>query len=185
MSIERLLKLYVQALSHKVRTPLGVIANDLQFFRQNLGEGEIDRSLDKCRIISSLLKCPSTDHMVAEEISIEELSKLTGRSVVSEVNLTLPSLVAEAIRLVAASVESETIELSKDVNKWEANFCLQQPEDSSNHHPTYSSISEFFSDELAVDSLEAPLLDAKLIDADIDLLISLTPTDLRMEFGFR
>lgn len=49
------LSIFLKALSHKVRTPLSIVVNDLSYFKVLLPEGETTRSLDKCKAISKLL----------------------------------------------------------------------------------------------------------------------------------
>jgi len=46
---------FIDALCHKIRTPLSVISNDLSFFETLLGSAEIDRSIRRVEEIKSIL----------------------------------------------------------------------------------------------------------------------------------
>ena len=60
LRICRILEGFARTLTHRLRTPLSVIQNDLTYFQSLLPEGECGRSLDKCAAISGILKeaCP-------------------------------------------------------------------------------------------------------------------------------
>ncbi|NMC62950.1 MAG: hypothetical protein GYA55_07250 [SAR324 cluster bacterium] len=53
---------FMLVLNHKLRSPLSIIQNDLSFLETTLNNNECKRSLDKCSLISSILKeaCPSS-----------------------------------------------------------------------------------------------------------------------------
>lgn len=54
-TLELILSL-LSVLSHKIRTPLSVISNDLTYFQSLLGAGECERGIAKCHNISSFFK---------------------------------------------------------------------------------------------------------------------------------
>lgn len=49
----------MRALSHKIRTPLSVISNDLSFFKSCLPTEDVDRSLQKVKVIGDILRSAS------------------------------------------------------------------------------------------------------------------------------
>ena len=50
-----LINAFTRALSHRIRTPLSVISNDLFCFQSRLGQEECSRSVARCRDIASVL----------------------------------------------------------------------------------------------------------------------------------
>lgn len=51
----RLLKHLHKALSHRIRTPLSVISNDLQFLNSQYPHAELDRTIAQCKKITDVL----------------------------------------------------------------------------------------------------------------------------------
>lgn len=69
----RLLKHLHKALSHRIRTPLSVISNDLQFLNSQYPHAELDRTIAQCKKITDVL----TD-CVIEEASREAIDRHIG-----------------------------------------------------------------------------------------------------------
>jgi len=65
---------FIEALCHKIRTPLSVISNDLSFFESTLGKEEISRSkrrLDEIKII--LKECAEVSNLSDQSIRLSDV----------------------------------------------------------------------------------------------------------------
>jgi len=65
---------FIEALCHKIRTPLSVISNDLSFFEATLGKDEIARSkrrLDEIKVI--LKECAEVSNLAEQSIRLSEV----------------------------------------------------------------------------------------------------------------
>lgn len=174
----------LSALSHKLRTPLSVIKNDLSYFQSVLPVGECDRSLRKCDEISALL----------HELALEDVSKKTAQvnlhSIVSAVFgekvkaqvtqcvvTTNQSILRTLLQLLAnyfqgqlacslAAVEVVFV-ASKSVILLTFNTTSQ-----ANSSNVFNSLTRYVSAENRVESPIVPLIDALV--AEINAAISVT-----------
>lgn len=72
-----LLSDFIQELSHALRTPLSVIANDLEYLSSVAGEQETKRALGRCRQIAEVLTTltpPAVAHTKASAVPISQIA---------------------------------------------------------------------------------------------------------------
>lgn len=69
----------IEALCHKIRTPLSVISNDLVFYESTLGADEIQRSKRKVEEIKNTLKeCSEIVNLRVEDLALGDIAKIAG-----------------------------------------------------------------------------------------------------------
>ena len=92
----RFLAAFANGLSHKMRTPLSVISNDLSYFETKIDPSECERSKRRCRELSELLKELSLSNIETQtsldcQILVETLTT-RGAGVAGSPSCTLTSL---------------------------------------------------------------------------------------------
>ena len=173
---------FIRALSHKIRTPLSVIQNELTYFKSKLAEEEFDRAFSACKNINELLKKASSAVKLEPDfrkISLQEFSghiasaaclqlknNLNDSNLVVELDSELFTLAWESIVsffVNSCSAKLITAELRKKEDILQLNlnvpyrFLEASVEDSSQN-----SFSEFSLYGLKKDSLFLPLADIVL-----------------------
>ena len=170
-----ILQAFVRALSHRIRTPLSVVSNDLHYLKTFAPPGECDSSADRCREIAKILSettilgsAPLTieslrlgDFFQLPEVSVNyhltpdafQLMVLADTErwgvLFRELLVLLRSLSNEPGKVhVAATASAGRIELDLELS---AVLAPRQ---------VHTSLSSFFCGELGRDSFVAPLLDA-------------------------
>ncbi len=69
----------IEALCHKIRTPLSVISNDLVFYESTLGADEIQRSKRKVEEIKNILKeCSEIVNLKVDDLALGDIFKIAG-----------------------------------------------------------------------------------------------------------
>lgn len=88
----QLLLQFTKALSHRVRTPLSVVTNDLHYLESLVGAGECERAIRKCHDISSLFNVTQKLYSLSPEksqVNAVEIFKKSGVNITATAPATL------------------------------------------------------------------------------------------------
>ncbi len=163
----------IKALSHKLRTPLSVISNDLFYFQSILPEGQCARSSSKLIEISVLLNDLSQlgtaplrfekENLLSilEEVfpQIENRSSTPCYALIDESKLkSVLGLFNELITVVAPR-DTPRVDLLRTDSNAEILITFPFASPAASEHTVYS-LSECFSSVLELDSPLPPIIDA-------------------------
>ena len=172
-------------LGHKLRSPLSVVSNDLSYFQTLLPESECDRSLEKCRNISGMLREIVPPQIKKEEFIVFDL-RLLLKSLASDnpgisINGNSSERIPvrgnrEALRLAFQSIlnlvlwnqqngnsSKALIDMDSSANSRCISFSGTFENPAFTKDPAdFSSMTDLICFHINLDSLEAPLADALL-----------------------
>lgn len=172
-------RVLLKVLSHKVRTPLSVVMNDLSYYSSLLPAEECDRPLRRCREIADLLSycsLPPPKPLTSEEVKKGLLAVLEqGRSYsfpCKDGALLLHTAVSECLTLLELFLENTS---KRDDD---GSYTISGTTTSRLKVPAlYSSLSSLTSAQ-DIESLSAPLVDLVFSDYAVGFSCSATRTDI-------
>lgn len=171
----QILRALTRALAHKLRSPLSVVSNDLQFLKSKLPDAEIERSQRKLKEISDILeKLESVTARPIERRAIavrtlcqhcipEALASLQNGSAQIDVDLEVCHLAFDQLRQLCAGLKVNPI-FTAALSEHE--FCVQalltplSGNISALSGRIFNSLALALNLELALDFLEPPLIDS-------------------------
>ncbi len=163
---------FARVLSHKLRTPLSVIQNDLTYIQTLVAEGECRRSLYKCRQIVDLLReisppriieCPKSEFELHDMISglgtafsfVRLSGTGSGKNCAPVLREAFEKLLTIVKKILPGNAVCEIrIERNKVALAFPVNAACEIAES------TASSVTGFFCLAAGLDFIEAPLCDA-------------------------
>lgn len=171
----------VKALSHRVRTPLSVISNDLNYYKTVYAQEDFLRGIARCREITDTLKlinCLGGGELVMEELSLEEcfdkaFSRLKGRELSWRLHVDPGEILradrqrfSEALALLLGIIANQdSLSVSGKIiielghGRLNIGFAFDKALIDQQIGPI-NSLTAFFSQYLGCDLVEAPLIDA-------------------------
>lgn len=172
----RLMTQLLRVLSHKMRTPLSVISNDLQYLASIHPDAEVERSLGKVKTISDLLSAVQSGlhcEVVPQEVSLCELLTVAGIEYESEV-LSLPRVKAgpDFLKILFQELREMTqcrVIGCAELGSYVALECSGEIASEMSRDFDFSLFTQVFNEELQLDSALFPILDSLLIASNISL----------------
>jgi len=195
----------VNCLSHKIRTPLSVISNELNVVKLSLETDDCDRAIERCRDISAILKNlsnPFSSTAKEEEFQLKEilpdcpgqrlqsLQELTLHGDKRQLTLALDYLYQLLKGLPGANRDNITCSLE---NMNESKKAWPEIVFSTPPHPLFldaeceertDSLTEFFSYKLDIGSTAAPVADAILWAHGCDIVV-VSKEELKVHLSFK
>jgi len=159
------LKVYrvlMKVLSHKVRTPLSVVMNDLSYYDGLLPDEECDRPLRRCREIADLLSYCSLPQ--GRQLTVEERASIVSEVFSQEKPLSFPckdgaSLFDTACSECRTLLVTSFVENSPTIARRDNVFVIRGiPRPRVREGGPFDSLSALTSD-YDIESLSAPLID--------------------------
>lgn len=196
----------IRALSHKIRTPLSVISNDLSYLKTLLPNEDIDRDLSKVKLISELLRDCTESLSIKEKESIISPEQLLRSLTDSGWNISTPESLPFSLNIrlktflttlnLIAKLQDEinpnlkNQESSKTTLSYKNNpqsFGLELHAQALNDFNKNNGINNFhgfsalFCDTLQLDLPYAPLIDLLLSSQNImGVITTSTPTKIEL-----
>lgn len=173
----RTIQALVGALSHKLRTPLSVVQNDLSYLATVFAPEEFVRPIERCKQISQVLgasRVPKIEPLNTEALSPLDVVGQQGWELESELDRAiLVSVNRAALTYVtkqwlnlfqSVDVQSSGYLGPMRVSQFEGSFLMgascKVSRDVISNDETYSYFIEPFYNLMNLDSIEAPLIDA-------------------------
>jgi len=192
----------IGCMSHKIRTPLSVISNELNVVKLSGDTTDCDRAIERCKEIAAILKNLSAAISLSEEeedFPVQELlpawsgelessSKIIIRG--HRGQLTLAFNYLRQLLLLIPGASDETVTCSSVKMDTQGNILMQL---SAPAHPLFfdskteekaTSLTEFFTHKLDIDSTAAPLADAMLWAHGCDIVIT-SGKELEVALNFK
>ena len=167
----------VRALSHKIRTPLSVITNELSVLESQLNPGEAALAQKQCGDISDLLKEAGLNKGPEKEINLEEVLNGFFKEVNFNADLNTLYIDEDSLNQLFMSL-SELLgkEAQVEVNMENGFYILSftGPQSDLEHHGKYHLLSEYYSEKCGRDTLAAPIADAILLSISRKLFIEVS-----------
>lgn len=184
---------FARVLSHKLRTPLSVIQNDLSYLQSIVPEGECRRSLDKCRQIVDLLRdstpskiteCPKSEVDIVEVISgftsVFPFLRTQGSPRSRKGSAPILHDAFEKLFTIVKKILPEKAECEVLIE--ENRVCLTFPVNAACEitESSASSITAFFCLIAGLDFIEAPLCDALFAADGWEAMVSANHTSIQI-----
>ena len=199
-----------RSLSHRIRTPLSVISNDLSYFSTKLGDDECSRALNKCREISAILGSITPpviqqgesrgDLLVAVKKSLDNCKIIPREKILFESKLTSAPVVVRAeilsyladcliesfvfIDSVCGSGSNIRVSVGNNNNRAELLISLEQDFTAQFtdrwQHRSYSTFSQLCNEQLRMDTPAPPLVDLVVYGLKLGLKVSTTENLLQV-----
>ena len=167
----------VRALSHKIRTPLSVITNELAVLESQLNPGETALAQKQCGDISDLLKEAGLNKGSEKEIDLEEVLKGFFPELTFNAGFNTLYVDEDSLDQLFLSL-SELLgkETQVDVKSEEGFYALSftGPSSDHEHQGEYHLLSEYYSEKCGRDTLAAPIADAILLSISRKLSIEVS-----------
>lgn len=164
-----LLKTFSRGLSHKIRTSLSVISNELSYL--DLGTQEV-MSLRKCSDIVKILsqiQLPNDDDLQKYLLN-DFLNKISCETINSNKNVCLsPRLTSFAFALINSLITEHDLTISTDEN--ELLFIFTTPLTNSTTEQEYKSFTSFFCEQLGWTEYTPVLIDTALFYQNFNISI--------------
>lgn len=181
----RTLSALCRALTHKLRTPLSTISNELYYLQSLLPPDQCTRAHERVRVIADIVSFSDqfTRHpLVAEPCTLDELvHEAFGIAPASGATVVAPrALLNLALRALRESLElacEPKFEVSLSNTPCLTLRAIPQPRvHSLLAGQTFTSLTSLLSDSLDIDSLYPPFIDAALWASGAEIEISVTAT---------
>lgn len=180
----------IRVLTHKIRTPLSVISNELEAFKAALPGSELDLSRQRVMQISEILKSlsqfavsPAPKQRTNAQEILEEICKLhaaqiaVGKRAAALETLGDRRLFSLALNsLLGLLVQLDTqVEVESSADAEIGCIVFRSPFrsvlDNSGHAP-WTSLSSFFNDGMDLDSFLPPCIDSVLLAQGVSVSVT-------------